>query len=332
MAVHNPLPQSNSPFNVLVGKKKNTLENSSVIQEFQKARVVEDVYQQNPDIMKLYTEYKKGKKIEELPQQIVVRTPDREVTVTSEEYLEFFNGVSSEQDELKVSKNKAAKLIKHFLEARLPGLKDFLESAKQQSRKHNDAHHNLMYEKILDGFCMTTTTNTITGKSGGIERILVDRKHDRALQEVIDKFKKSIASDTDEKIKIKKLLELVRSTFEKTEIADTKAAYEALRDWTEQVGKKTITLPLGNTITAGAGMCRHRALLTKILADEVGLTASLESGKFNGGGHAWNEFQLTDGKIVVFDASRPSKQIMYPSETYGSGGGGYLKYSLLFED
>ena len=55
----------------------------------------------------------------------------------------------------------------------------------------------------------------------------------------------------------------------------------------------------------GAGVCRHRSLLFKLLADEAGLDVALVRGNYSDGrsssGHAWNELHLDDGIRVLFD-------------------------------
>jgi transglutaminase-like putative cysteine protease len=57
-----------------------------------------------------------------------------------------------------------------------------------------------------------------------------------------------------------------------------------------------------------AGVCRHRSLLFKILADEAGLKAALVRGNYAGGDdsgrgapHAWNEIVLDDGRRLLVD-------------------------------
>jgi len=56
-----------------------------------------------------------------------------------------------------------------------------------------------------------------------------------------------------------------------------------------------------------AGVCRHRSLLFKILADEAGLQAALVRGNYArrgrtpGFAHAWNEVTLSDGRRILVD-------------------------------
>lgn len=64
-------------------------------------------------------------------------------------------------------------------------------------------------------------------------------------------------------------------------------------------------ISLGQLIEAETGVCRHRSLLFKVLADETGVPASLVRGHFNdghsAGSHAWNEVQLENGKKIIVD-------------------------------
>ena len=59
---------------------------------------------------------------------------------------------------------------------------------------------------------------------------------------------------------------------------------------------------LGEIMNSGAGMCRHRALLTKLLGDEIGLATRFVQGTYSTGGHAWNEIITKNGSKYLFDA------------------------------
>jgi hypothetical protein len=58
-----------------------------------------------------------------------------------------------------------------------------------------------------------------------------------------------------------------------------------------------------------AGVCRHRSLLFKLLADEAGLKSALVRGNYvhlhagGSGAHAWNEVQLEDGRRFLVDTT-----------------------------
>lgn len=67
-----------------------------------------------------------------------------------------------------------------------------------------------------------------------------------------------------------------------------------------------------------AGVCRHRSLLFKILADEAGLKAALVRGNYAGtvrGGHAWNELFLDDGRRVLVDVMHKRDRQDFPEVT-----------------
>lgn len=58
------------------------------------------------------------------------------------------------------------------------------------------------------------------------------------------------------------------------------------------------------------GLCRHKALLFKILCDAVGLTCALITGYSTGGRHQWCVISLNDikqGKMVdyIIDPTSP---------------------------
>jgi hypothetical protein len=77
----------------------------------------------------------------------------------------------------------------------------------------------------------------------------------------------------------------------------------------DQITREFVNKPLllGDVLDqCQSGVCRHRALLFKILADEAGLKTSLVRGNFsksdtNAFAHAWNEVRLQDGRRVLVD-------------------------------
>ncbi|MDG2125256.1 MAG: hypothetical protein P8J87_16250, partial [Verrucomicrobiales bacterium] len=66
----------------------------------------------------------------------------------------------------------------------------------------------------------------------------------------------------------------------------------------------------------GGGVCRHRSLLFKMMADEAGLETALVRGNmlFPGGygGHAWNELHLGDGRVKIIDVMNPEDEFVFP--------------------
>lgn len=76
-------------------------------------------------------------------------------------------------------------------------------------------------------------------------------------------------------------------------------------------------LLLGQSV--GIGVCRHRALLFKILGDEAGLSVALARGNLGtakkASGHVWNELILTDGKKLIVDCMNPQSGFDFPETT-----------------
>jgi hypothetical protein len=92
---------------------------------------------------------------------------------------------------------------------------------------------------------------------------------------------------------------------------------------TEQLEKEFTNKPvlIGDWVDqCQAGVCRHRSLLFKILADEAGLKAALVRGNFASRGprgfpHAWNELLLDDGRRVLVDVMHNGGQPKFPELT-----------------
>ncbi|MGE3622880.1 MAG: EDR1-related protein [Bdellovibrionales bacterium] len=64
-------------------------------------------------------------------------------------------------------------------------------------------------------------------------------------------------------------------------------------------------ISLGQLIQAGTGVCRHRSLLFKVIADELGIPTALVRGNYidqrGSSEHAWNEIVLDNGNRAVVD-------------------------------
>jgi len=83
--------------------------------------------------------------------------------------------------------------------------------------------------------------------------------------------------------------------------------------WVEQTAEQLRKEFVGRPVFLGdwihqceAGLCRHRSLLFKLLADEAGLNTALVRGNYMaldqpGSPHAWNELFLDDGRRVLLD-------------------------------
>ena len=125
----------------------------------------------------------------------------------------------------------------------------------------------------------------------------MDRTLDDTLVKTINAFKNRINGKnlTDEQ-KVDELMKFVDEVFSVSKSGSQTQKY------VENIMKQEqVEVLLGDIINSGAGMCRHRALLTKVLADEMKIKCRLVHGYYNGGGHAWNEI-ITKGDTYLFDA------------------------------
>lgn len=86
---------------------------------------------------------------------------------------------------------------------------------------------------------------------------------------------------------------------------------------------------IGDWVEQGqAGVCRHRSLLFKVLADEAGLNAALVRGNYAGpisGGHAWNEIVLDDGRRLLVDIMQKGERQDFPEVTSPAVARQYLR-------
>ena len=160
-------------------------------------------------------------------------------------------------------------------------------------------------EHIVDGFRYqgpkaifdASGKNVSRYFSGDAEKIIIDRAHDLTLQKTILAFKRRISSGnySDEQ-KMRELMKFVDEIFS---IEKSGTKIEKLVESFENMDKEFL---MGDIIKSGAGVCRHKALMTKILGDEIGLGTRVVQGYYQNGGHAWNEVVLGD-RTFLFDGA-----------------------------
>lgn len=147
----------------------------------------------------------------------------------------------------------------------------------------------------------------------GTQEIVVDKTLDKVLVQTINTFKTRLKSQKlTEEEKINELMKFVDEVF-----SVSKAGEQTEKLVSNMCSDKQTEVLLGSVINSGAGICRHRSLLSKILADEVGLKCRIIKGYYGKGGHAWNEI-LTKGETYLFDSmhgnifniTNPSKNIV----------------------
>ena len=95
-------------------------------------------------------------------------------------------------------------------------------------------------------------------------------------------------------------------------------AVRAVEEFTEEYANRPVLF--GEMEEAcQSGVCRHRALLFKMLCDDAGLKSALVRGNYHSprgsGGHAWNELILDDGSRVIVDVMNPRPGFAFLPET-----------------
>ena len=128
------------------------------------------------------------------------------------------------------------------------------------------------------------------------EIMQIDFLHDKTLMNIIEKFKSKLAQNKNatEEEKINLLMNYVDDLF-----SVSKNDGEILKLTEKFPANKVVNL--GEIIDSGAGVCRHRALLLKILGDKSNMSVSLVKGCYDDGHHAWNEIITKSGKKYLVD-------------------------------
>lgn len=197
-------------------------------------------------------------------------------------------------------KNKSYIKPKIYPQGTLPCTKDGIEQSNRLAKE-------IISEKdrLIDGYryCGPRAQFDNSGKNisrfsnGHQEIVVVDRNLDKTLCQSIDAFKNRLNAKklTDEE-KINELMKYVDEVF-----SVSKSGAETSKLVTNMHSPEQLEVLLGDILNSGAGVCRHRSLFTKVLADEIGLSTRMIQGYYGGGGHAWNEI-VTKGNTYLFDA------------------------------
>lgn len=146
----------------------------------------------------------------------------------------------------------------------------------------------------------------------GREVILVDRRYDAVLRRHL-----SFATSKE----LQELGPLERAT-RIARYIDSELTPQEGRDYAQVGGLYLTAAYAGQAVMlgdvprlGGGGVCRHRSLLFKIMADAAGLKSALVRGNFDNGnsrgGHAWNELFLNDGRVLV-DVMNPQPDFHFP--------------------
>ena len=175
----------------------------------------------------------------------------------------------------------------------------------EQSKQFNRTHKIDINSRVADGYKdggrgLRFDDNGRPINTPSREIILVDRKKDVKLQNIVSDVKRK-AANLNEKEKAAFLQKYVCDIFGGEHISES-----AMKKWVQNhVGQEVL---LGDIVASkpSVGVCRHRSLLYKILGDELGLKVELQRGNFyseyGGGGHAWNTVTFSDGTTAIYDA------------------------------
>jgi len=174
--------------------------------------------------------------------------------------------------------------------------------------------------KIGDGYVDGGRTMKMHGDgrvSSSREIITVDRTRDAELRKQLE-FARSP--------EVMKLGELDRATRLARHVAwlmTPQEGYMHIEEKTEVLANhyrnKEVLLGDVPKLAGGAGVCRHRSLLYKLLADEAGLKVSLVRGRHgpdlqSAGSHAWNELRLSNGRVLIVDVTNPLPDFHFPDD------------------
>ncbi|QDT92681.1 EDR1-related protein [Gimesia algae] len=179
------------------------------------------------------------------------------------------------------------------------------EQARQATVDYHSTHFVGPKIKIRDGYVDGGRGMKLDEKGQAFSRrelIIVDRQRDAALKQHLD------FAHSEE---LKALVPLKRAT-RLAKYVDQNMSLDKNNRWstpavvllTREYANEGVML--GDvTRLCGAGVCRHRALLFKLLADEAELDVALVRGNYGDasrvGGHAWNELYLPDGRRFIID-------------------------------
>jgi hypothetical protein len=174
----------------------------------------------------------------------------------------------------------------------------------------------LVPDGYVDGGRMMDFDAEGRAKSGR-EILLVDRSNDFELRKHLDFARSPELQSLGPLERAQRLAERVDQLT--TPPGGVRWVGPAVEQLTREFANKP--LRIGDVVDLGqAGVCRHRSLLFKILADEAGLKSALVRGNYiadgpRGGGHAWNEIYLDDGRRLLVDVMHNGGKARFPAVT-----------------
>lgn len=178
-------------------------------------------------------------------------------------------------------------------------------AAREQTEAFLREHRIPEGQRVVDGYMdggRSAKINVDGLLSTHREVLVVDRGRDERLRKHLE-FANSES--------LKALAPLNRATILAVYVDQVMNHVEG-RQWCEPADKLLVAEYGGEPVLlgdvpklSGAGVCRHRSLLFKLLGDEAGLRVALVRGCVNLGqtigDHVWNELCLDDGRRLIVD-------------------------------
>ncbi|HEX2750932.1 MAG TPA: EDR1-related protein [Verrucomicrobiales bacterium] len=193
------------------------------------------------------------------------------------------------------------------------------ESAREATMAYYTKHYIAPEMKVPDGY-VDGGRRMVVGKNAvvisGREILVIDRTKDAALRKQLAYAKDPELLKLPTAERAKKLAQYVDKVLSPG--GDRRAAMQAVEEFTTEYANRPVLF--GEMEEAcQSGVCRHRALLFKMLCDDAGLKSALVRGNYSdgrsGGGHAWNELILDDGARVIVDVMNPRPDFQFLPET-----------------
>lgn len=203
-------------------------------------------------------------------------------------------------------------------------LRPTLKTEKQQAaRDYHTRQYIAPQLKILDGYIDGGRGMQLDPQGHARSRrelIIVDRQRDAALRKHLEFARsKTVLSLEPEK----RALTLAKYVDQNMSLdQNNRATMAAVALLTEEYADQGVLI--GEvTRLCGAGVCRHRALLFKLLADEANLDVALVRGNYGDAarhaGHAWNELHLKDGRRILIDTMQRRVELLTSEGSPASG-------------
>lgn len=179
---------------------------------------------------------------------------------------------------------------------------NFSPEAREQSTRFAN-EENPFDEKLVDGFRYSVygaqydeIGRNINNKGSSGKITIVDKTVDETLVGAIEIFKKRLGTENlSDKEKIAHIFNFVNEVFARSPYTEDEM-YNYIEKTRKSNPKKEILL--GDVMNTGEGVCRHKALLAKVLGDEIDLKMKIEGGYKDYLPHAWNEVMLNNKKYL----------------------------------